>query len=432
MSLPVPRSSPFFSESPEESSDPLEDRSVMESDLQEISRPIILIAAGSVQSAQLLEILDWLREQLIVVLTEADFWAAIEVYSLQLLILDRSFAGDGQTLCRQLRRSTGHHTLPILLLGDRYDSGFIDEAFAVGATDYLNLPLQAAEVCSRVKTQLALMSLQRRVREDLDHQHILNSNSHIQLLLALQGQLRSQSERLWAKNILLEHEVNEREEVEQALRVAHAQSDRLLLNILPAPIAERLKSGHGSLADRYEEATILFADIVDFTPFSSQLAPLDLMQVLNEIFSCFDRLVESFGLEKIKTIGDAYMVVGGVPLYRADHAEAVMELAIAMRREIRKFKQPSGKPLRLRIGINTGAVVAGVIGIHKFSYDLWGDAVNVASRMESQGLPGRIQVTENTYHHVRHLYNFEEWLVNIKGKGQMTTYFLVSRKSQED
>ncbi|MEY2979143.1 MAG: hypothetical protein RLZZ435_3282 [Cyanobacteriota bacterium] len=404
----------------------------MESNLPKIPQSIILLATGSAESAQLLEILDWLDEQLVVAHTESDLWAAIEVYSLRLLLLDRSFAGNGQTLCRQLRKSAGHRTLPILLLGDGHDPSFIDEAFAVGATDYLNIPLQAAEVRSRVKTQLALISLQRRVRDDLDRQRILQSNSHIQLLLALQGQLRAQSERLWAKNILLEHEVSEREEVEQALRAAHAQSDRLLLNILPAPIADRLKSGQGSLADRYEEATILFADIVDFTPFSSQLPPLDLMGVLNEIFSCFDRLVESFGLEKIKTIGDAYMVVGGVPLYRADHAEAVMELAIAMRREIRKFKQHSGKPLRLRIGINTGAVVAGVIGIHKFSYDLWGDAVNVASRMESQGLPGRIQVTENTYHHVRHLYNFEEWVVNIKGKGQMTTYFLVSRKQQED
>ncbi len=256
----------------------------------------------------------------------------------------------------------------------------------------------------------------------------LQSNNHLKLLLALQSQLRAQSERLWAKNILLEHEVQERQTIENALREAHAQSDRLLRNILPDPIADRLKGGEGCLADRYEEATILFADIVDFTPFSSQLSPLELMEILNQIFSSFDRLVEHFGLEKIKTIGDAYMVAGGVPVYRPDHAEVIMELAIAMRREIRKFKHQSGQPLRLRIGINTGAVVAGVIGIRKFSYDLWGDAVNIASRMESQGLPGRIQVTTHTYQRLAHLYNFEEWVVNVKGKGQMTNYFLIDRK----
>jgi class 3 adenylate cyclase len=264
--------------------------------------------------------------------------------------------------------------------------------------------------------------------EQLDLQRAQQTHNPAKLLVWLQNQLRTQSDRLWNRNILLEHEIQERQEAEQALRQAQSQSEELLLNILPAPIAERLKNGGETLAERYENTTILFADIVDFTPFSAQMTPVCLMETLNEIFSCFDRLVEEYGLEKIKTIGDAYMVAGGVPIPRSDHAEAVMELAIAMRREIRRFKYSSGKPLRLRIGMNTGTVVAGVIGIRKFSYDLWGDAVNVASRMESQGLPGRIQVTEATYHHLCHRYNFEEWMVNIKGKGPMNTYFLVDRK----
>ena len=256
------------------------------------------------------------------------------------------------------------------------------------------------------------------------------SGRKVTLLLSLQQKLRIQSERLQAKNMLLQHEIAERREIEVALRETQARSDSLLLNILPASIADRLKQGESTLADRYEEATILFADIVDFTPLATHLSPLELMEILNQIFSTFDRLVDEFQLEKIKTIGDAYMVAAGVPIPRSDHAEAVMEMAIAMRKSIRKFKRECGKPLQLRIGINTGAVVAGIIGLKKFTYDLWGDAVNIASRMESQGLPGRIQVTESTYDQLKNRYNFEEWgVVNIKGKGKMTTYFFIDRKS---
>jgi class 3 adenylate cyclase len=147
--------------------------------------------------------------------------------------------------------------------------------------------------------------------------------------------------------------------------------------------------------------TILFADIVDFTDLSTKVSPNQLVSMLNEIFSCFDMLADQFGLEKIKTIGDAYMVVGGLPTPRDDHAEAIAEMALAMQREIAAFKRDDGKPFRLRIGINTGPVVAGVIGIRKFIYDLWGDAVNIASRMESHGIAGGIQVTSATYERVR-------------------------------
>ncbi|MGC1244923.1 MAG: adenylate/guanylate cyclase domain-containing protein, partial [Spirulinaceae cyanobacterium] len=215
----------------------------------------------------------------------------------------------------------------------------------------------------------------------------------------------------------------------EALREEQARSERLLLNILPKTIAEQLKHYEGSLAERFDEATVLFADIVEFTPISADVAPLELVSTLNQIFSCFDQLAEELGLEKIKTIGDAYMVAGGLPVPRADHVEAIADIALAMQKEIGRFKQENGKPFRLRIGINTGPVVAGVIGIKKFIYDLWGDTVNVASRMESQGAEGEIQVTEATYKRLQENYLFiHRGKVNIKGKGDMKTYWLKGRK----
>ncbi|MDC0834242.1 Adenylate cyclase [Geitlerinema sp. FC II] len=207
------------------------------------------------------------------------------------------------------------------------------------------------------------------------------------------------------------------------------KSERLLLNILPAPIAERLKENPDIVAEGFGEVTILFADICGFTALSSRVSPEVLVAWLNEIFSSFDRLTEQYGLEKIKTIGDAYMAVGGLPLQMENHVEAVADLALAMQREINKLNRTLDEPLQLRVGIETGSVVAGVIGIKKFIYDLWGDAVNVASRMESSGLPGKIQVTEATYHRLKHRYRLElRGTVTIKGKGEMTTYWLLGQQ----
>ncbi len=212
-------------------------------------------------------------------------------------------------------------------------------------------------------------------------------------------------------------------------RMAQEQSDRLLLNILPEAIAERLKQNEHTIADSFEEATVLFADIVSFTQLSAHIPPDELVKRLNEIFSTFDRLAQRHGLEKIKTIGDAYMVVGGLPTPRPDHPEAIAQMAIDMQREIRRFKRDDGEPFHIRIGINTGPVVAGVIGLNKFTYDLWGDTVNTASRMESQGLPGYIQVTAATYERLREKFIFEErGVIEVKGKGEMLTYFLKGRK----
>ncbi|MBE9227033.1 DUF3365 domain-containing protein [Phormidium sp. LEGE 05292] len=207
------------------------------------------------------------------------------------------------------------------------------------------------------------------------------------------------------------------------------KSERLLLNILPEPIANRLKEGHKSIADGFTEVTILFADLVNFTELSEKVTPTQLVALLNEIFSAFDRLTEKHSLEKIKTIGDAYMVAGGIPNPRQDHVQCVVEMALDMQQEIINFNAKNDYNLSIRIGINTGPVVAGVIGTKKFIYDLWGDTVNVASRMESHGIVGEIQVTEKIYEMLSDRYNFlSRGSIHVKGKGEMTTYLLIDRK----
>jgi class 3 adenylate cyclase len=225
-------------------------------------------------------------------------------------------------------------------------------------------------------------------------------------------------------------DITERKQTEAALRAEQEKSERLLLNILPKAIAEQLKQGQGAIATRFEAVTVLFSDIVDFTGIASRLAPTELVTLLNEVFSTFDQLAEDYGLEKIKTIGDAYMVVGGLPEPRSDHAEAIAEMALKMQEAISQLHTNQGDLFRLRIGINTGPFVAGVIGIKKFSYDLWGDTVNVASRMETHGEIGRIHVTEAAYQCLKDTYEFApRGTIAVKGKGTMNTYFLAGRKA---
>jgi class 3 adenylate cyclase len=214
----------------------------------------------------------------------------------------------------------------------------------------------------------------------------------------------------------------------QALAREQERSERLLLNVLPAPIATRLKAGEAVIADAFPDVTVLFADLVDFTRRSRRSSPEQVVQALNELFSAFDRFAQRHGLEKIKTIGDAYMVAGGLPEPRPDHARAVAEMALAMLAEVTRQDDPSGQPLQVRIGIDTGPVEAGVIGSSKFSYDVWGDTVNTASRMESHGVAGRIQVTERTYQRLRDGYQFQRrGPIQVRGMGEMTTYFLLGR-----
>lgn len=206
------------------------------------------------------------------------------------------------------------------------------------------------------------------------------------------------------------------------------KSELLLLNILPEAIASQLKNGRATIANSFTEVTILFADLVGFTLLAEQLSPSELVEFLNQIFSHFDALTEKHHLEKIKTIGDAYMVVGGIPMERSDHAEAIANMALEMQAAIDEFNHQSQEQFKIRIGINTGPVVAGVIGTKKFSYDLWGDAVNTASRMESHGLPGMIQVSQSTYEKLQGKYQFQErGVIPIKGKGQLKTYFLIGK-----
>ncbi|NES83501.1 MAG: adenylate/guanylate cyclase domain-containing protein [Moorea sp. SIO2B7] len=224
-------------------------------------------------------------------------------------------------------------------------------------------------------------------------------------------------------------ETKERMQAEAILRVEQEKSDRLLLNILPEPIAKQLKEGKACIADGFSEVTIMFADIVGFTELSQRISPRELVELLNVLFSAFDHLSEQYGLEKIKTIGDAYMIASGLPIPRSDHAQAIAEMALDMQEEIAKFNGEQNTALSIRIGINTGSVVAGVIGKKKFIYDLWGDAVNTASRMESHGIPGRIQVSESTYEILKSQYLFEErGSIEVKGKGEMTTYLLTGRR----
>jgi class 3 adenylate cyclase len=214
----------------------------------------------------------------------------------------------------------------------------------------------------------------------------------------------------------------------RALQREKERSERLLLNVLPAPIAARLKQHEDVIADGFPEVTVLFADLVGFTRRSQRSRPQQVVQFLDELFTAFDQLTRRHGLEKIKTIGDAYMVAGGLPDPRPDHSQAVADLALAMRDEVAGRTDAGGQPLQVRIGIDAGPVVAGVIGSDKFSYDLWGDTVNTASRMESSGVPGCIQVTERAYRRLRDGYRLERrGPVQVKGKGTMVTYFLVER-----
>ncbi len=206
------------------------------------------------------------------------------------------------------------------------------------------------------------------------------------------------------------------------------QSDDLLHSILPDEIATRLKTDTSMIADDFPHASVLFADVVGFTPMSATMSPPQLVGLLNQVFTKFDEFVEELGLEKIKTIGDEYMVAAGVPMPRADHAEAIAELALRIR-DYMATNEFNGHTLQLRIGIHSGPVVAGIIGTHKFAYDLWGDTVNTASRMESGGIAGQIQVTPTTHELLAgNGYSFEpRGAIEVKGKGPMNTWLLTGR-----
>jgi guanylate cyclase len=263
------------------------------------------------------------------------------------------------------------------------------------------------------------------------------------LVVALQPLLRSSnnvpfgiSALFWGINLVnfsvilywnLRALLHQRDTALEMLRVEQLKSENLLLNILPSEIAQALKNESRTIADHIEQASVLFADVVNFTPMSASMTPTELVELLNEVYSHFDALVEKYNLEKIKTIGDCYMVAAGVPRHRADHAIVITQLALDVRDYVatHQFRRHQ---LQFRIGINSGSLVAGVIGKKKFAYDLWGDTVNTASRMESHGSGGFIQVTEDTYNLIKNEFRCEpRGRVNVKGKGEINVWYVIDK-----
>jgi class 3 adenylate cyclase len=313
----------------------------------------------------------------------------------------------------------------------RFDDALTDPSFERdpcveqrGVRSILSLPLRSGN------TQRGALYLEHRAAAAAfrpEHATLLEHLS-TQMAIALTNALLY--ERLEEARRALEQRVEERtRELQTALNelsASYDRSERLLLNILPASVAQRLKSGAEQIADRYEEATVLFADLVGFTALAASQSAQETVRLLSDIFSSFDHSVGTYGLEKIKTIGDAYMVAGGVPTFVADHTERVLHFALEMLRRIELYNARMGAQLRLRIGVHRGPLVAGVIGAQKFTYDIWGDTVNVASRMESTGEPGRVHVSEAVALSMARSFEFERrGLVSVKGRGEMMTYFLV-------
>ena len=270
---------------------------------------------------------------------------------------------DGFETCRRIKASTAWREIPIIFLTAKTDTADIVRGFELGAVDYVAKPFNAHELLARVNTHLTLDYL-------------------------------------------------------------HRENERLLLNVLPASIANKLKQQVGIIAERFDDASVLFADIVGFTPLSARLSPTELIESLNRVFSGFDELADHHKLEKIKTIGDGYMVAGGLIEQNTDHLAAMATMALAMHENVRKLNSEFGG-LSLRIGLQVGSVIAGVIGIRKFIYDVWGDTVNTASRLESHGAPGRTHVSEMVFERLQGRFAFEaRGTIELKGRGPMNTYFL--------
>ena len=281
---------------------------------------------------------------------------------------------DGFGVCRRLKTDSKTAHIPILMVTALSDRKERLMGIAVGANDFLNKPVDIQDVTLRVANAV------------------------------------------YAKHL------------HDQLQVEQEKSEQLLLNILPKPIAERMKKGETNIADSHPDVTVLLADLVGFTTLLAHIGPEQIVQLLNEVFSAFDLLTEKHGLEKIKTIGDAYMVVGGISFPRPDHVQASAELAFDMQKEIERLNQQYNTSVRLRIGICTGPVVAGVIGRGRFAYDLWGETVNLACRLESTGEAGKIQIAESTCERLKHKYQFApKHSLDVKGHDPLSAYWLDKR-----
>lgn len=283
-----------------------------------------------------------------------------------LILLDVMMPGmDGFETCRHIKSTPELREIPIIFLTAKTGTEDIVRGFEVGAVDYVSKPFSGHELLARVRTHLSLDRL-------------------------------------------------------------HRENKRLLLNVLPEPIAEKLKNQEGILAERFEDVSVLFTDIVGFTPLSARLSPTDLLELLNRIFSEFDELAAARGLEKIKTIGDAYMVAGGLPEPHHDHLADMAALALEMHKVVRD----AFDGLSLRVGLHVGSVIAGVIGRRKFIYDVWGETVNTASRLESHGAPDRVHVSYSVQERLQHRFHFEpRGSIELKGRDPMETFFLLDAKA---
>jgi len=308
--------------------------------------------------------------------------AMLQEQEYDLVLLDIIMPGmTGYEVLAHLKSDSKLRYIPVLMISALDEIDSVVRCIEMGAQDYLQKPFNPIILKAKITATLERKRLRDR-------------------------------ERAFLKQLQQEQE----------------KSEKLLLNILPQPIAERLKKGERSIVDNFDETTVLFADLVHFTEYSTGVAPQELINRLNDIFLAFDILAELHGLEKIKTIGDAYMLVGGLPTPHADHATQVAEMALDMLDAIDRLNKQNRTNFQVRIGIHSGSVIAGVIGKHKFNYDLWGDTVNIASRMESHGEPGKIQLSEDTRLRLDSHFILEaRGLVQIKGKGKMLTHFLLGK-----
>ena len=313
----------------------------------------------------------------------------VRAESFDLMLLDMEMPElDGLGVLNIVKSDPALSYLPVIVVSGAEQFEKTVECIQIGAEDYLPKPFDPVLLLARV-----FSSLEKKRLRDLDREHIA----------------------------LLQHE-------KELLNIEQMKTEKLMLNILPKPIAERLKKGEKNISGSYPEVTILFSDLVGFTKMSSTKSPADLVKLLNDLFTRFDKRAEELGLEKIKTIGDAYMAVGGLPIPRSDHAIIAADMALGMYQDLTEFNQANGSDLQMRIGLNSGPVVAGVIGFTKFSYDLWGNTVNTASRMESTSAIGRVQITPATAEALSgHFILEERELIECKGLGPILTSFLVSR-----
>jgi adenylate cyclase len=319
----------------------------------------------------------------------ADAVAKMQAAPFDLVLLDMEMpVMTGLEVLAAMNLSPDLKGLPVIVISGADQIDMAVQCIEAGAEDYLTKPPNLTLLRARVST-----SLEKKRLRDL--------------------------ERLRLLQLQAEKELVERE---------REKSERLLLNILPSAIAGRLKGGEKSIANGHEIVSVMFADLCGFTALSRKTTPADLVSMLNGIFTAFDHIVERHGVEKIKTIGDCYMLVGGIPLHRGDHAAAVAECALEMLDALAALNRETGTELQMRVGIHTGPVVAGVIGKIKFTYDLWGDTVNVASRMESSGQPGRIHLSEQTAEQLQGRFLLEDrGFVECKGLGAVKTFFLNAR-----